>query len=484
VSLAVKATRSAAWMFLGGMTSQAVGLFGTLALVRFITPGDYGEAMVAAVVVGTAGQFSSLGIGSFVIVKARDRRDLAFHATFYQLLLGAIAVGAVLLFRGNIGNWVHAPAMARYVPGMALSMMLDKLWLVPERTLMREMRFKIVALSRTAGELTHTSTALVLAILGWGGMAIIIGNIARSTIRAGILCTVVDRRDWFEPSPITRKSSSELFVFGVPLSIGSLSSYASRKWDNLLVSHFFGPAVMAAYNLAYSLAETPSALIGDQVVDVILPSLTRVEPSGREDALQRGAALMSLITSPLAVGLGAVSVTVVSSFLDQRWVSVGPMLAVLSVISVTRPPAWISGAYLQARDRSTHAMALEILNAAAILISVGVLSHFGALWACIGVGIGTTIRAVAGAYVIRAVDGISAWRFLSGQLGPLVACAPMVGAVLGIRWVLHHFGIEIRFLNLAIEVTAGGLAYLGGVFIFAGETARDFIHLAHLRRVR
>jgi PST family polysaccharide transporter len=464
-------------MFAGGMGSQAFGLISTMLLVRFVGMVDYGEAIAAAVVMGTAAQFSTCGIGQFVIVKARDRRDVAFHGTFFGLVLGFIAIGLVFALEGPLSRWIHSPGMARYMPGMALSMIIDRVGLVPERQLMGEMRFRPVAVGRTLGEFCYSGTSLVLSILGWGGMAIVMGNLARSVVRTPILVSAVERRAWLQPCPIRKELTVEMFRYGLPLSVGSLATYASKKWDNLLVAHFFGPAVMSAYNVAYGLAETPSALIGDQVVDVLLPSFTRVGPDKRESVLQRGAALMSLITAPTSIGLGAVAVTLVASFLPPKLEAVGPMLAILSVISVTKPLAWISTAYLQARHRTGIAMALDVLNVVAILAGVATFGRFGILLTCAAVGVGTLLRALVGAYAIGAIDQISVLRFLGGQVGPLLACAPMVGAVLGVRWLLHHAGIDIKGVNLAIEVVAGGLAYLASAFLFAGETARDFLAL-------
>lgn len=477
MSLAVKATRGAAWLLAGGIASQAVGVIGTIVMLRYVTPEDYGAVIGAVVVLGTAAQVTALGIGQYVIVKTRERPDLTFHATFFQILLAALGITTALVLRHRIAEWMHAPGLVRYLPWMAVSVMLDRVMSVPERTLMRDMRFKEFAFARAAGEFTYVGVSMALVLLHAGGMALIVGNIARSALRATALMRLVDRKTWLTVSPIRAAATRDLFAFGVPVSIGGLAAYGARRWDNLIVTHFFGPAVLAAYNLAYSLAEVVGALIGEQIVDVLLPTFAHVEESKRAGALKRAMSHMSMITSPLEVGLGAVSLTLVATILDARWVTVGPMLAVLSIMSVAKSPASIMSAFLQAADKSRLVMWLEVFNAVTTLAGVLIGAEFGPLWMCAGAGVGTATRAVASVFAVRLVTGTSVGGVFLGLGRPLVAAVPMLLAVLAMRWGLARLGIDVRGVNLALEVLAGGVTYVGAVFLVANGPAREFLDL-------
>jgi PST family polysaccharide transporter len=61
---------------------------------------------------------------------------------------------------------------------------------------------------------------------------------------------------------------------------------------------------------------------------------------------------------------------------------VGPMLAILSVLSVVRPIAWLISSYLQARKRPRLVMWLEGLKALSVLGLIPLFGQFGPLWAC------------------------------------------------------------------------------------------------------
>jgi PST family polysaccharide transporter len=480
VTLAVKATRSAAWMFAAGITTRALGLVGTLLVVRWVAPADYGEALMAAIVVGTASTVSSLGIGQFVIVRTAGRRDLAFHATVCQLVLGVFALGVVVLLQGPLAEWTEAPGLRRYLPALALSMLLDRVWLVPERALMRDMRFRPVALARSSGELAYTTVSLALAVLGFGGLSIALGNVARSAVKAVLIVSAVDRREWLQPSPLRRDSTAELFRFGLPLAVATIAGHATGRWDSLLVAGFFGPSVMAAYSLAYNLSAMAAATVAEHVIDIFVPSIALADPRRRRAGLLRGAAIIALVATPLCLGLAAVSETAVWAIFDARWGSIAPMLAVLSVGATLSPHVGLLCAYLQGCDRSRGAMAVQLVSVTALVASVATVGRLGPVFAGAAVGGGTLATVLFGAVVVRRADGTPVRRLLAVHVGPLLASLPMVGAVLAVRALLARLGSESPYPNLAAEVAAGAVAYCAAIFVVARPVTSDLLDL--LRR--
>jgi PST family polysaccharide transporter len=471
-------------MFAGGLATRVLGLVGTLLVVRWVAPDEYGEALVAAIVVGTASTFSSIGIGQFVIVKAGGRRDLAFHATVYQLLLGLLALGLVLALERPIAGWSNAPGVGRYLPLLAASMLLDRLWFVPERTLMRDLRFRTVTLVRSAGELTYTAVAVGGALLGWGGMAIAAGNVARSAVKAAMVIRAVDRREWLEPCRLRRDATAALFRFGLPLAVGTIAGFAAGRWDNLLVSGFFGPGVMAAYNIAYNLAGMAGGLVVEQVIDVLVPSFARADARGRAEALLRGAALVAVVTTPLCLGLAAVSPTLVATFFEPAWAAVAPMLTVLSAAAISGPMVGLVLAYLQAVDRPRLAMAVQLVALVAVLGAVATLGRLGPLWTCAAVGLGASLCVLAGALAVRAVSGTPIHRLLATQVGPSLACGPMIAAVLAARWALARAALDLRYGALALEVVVGAVAYGAAALVLARTAATDLLGLAEAAFLR
>lgn len=457
------------------MGARAIGLVSTLLLARFLSPNEYGEVSVAAVVVMTATQLSTLGLGQYLIAEQAADRGTAFHVTVFHFFSGIVALALVVVCGRALGVAVDAPHLMQFLPGLVAAALCDRVAYVPERLLVRDLRFGTLSGARTAAELGYSISTVLCAALGWGAASVVAGNVVRSLVRSSLFVFAVRRRDWLEPSPLSMDKTRKLFAFGVPMALGASCQFASRRWDNLLVSHFFGPGPAGAYNLAYNLADVPAIQVGEQIGDVLLPSFARLEPSRRVPALVRSMALLGLVVFPLAVGLGAVAPTLVSVLFDQRWRSIGPMLVLLSALSVTRPVGWTVASYLQALQRPALILWLELLKLIGLMGGIATFGRVSPLWTCGAVGFAFALHALASLVVVARVEALPLRKSLGSLLPALGACVPMVAAVLAVRAGLVAWGEPKPWLSLALQIVAGALAYVGGAFVVARRPTEDLI---------
>ncbi|HEX6766118.1 MAG TPA: oligosaccharide flippase family protein [Polyangiaceae bacterium] len=474
MTLGRTAVRGALWTIAAGMGSRAIGLVGTLVVTRFLAPAEYGEVTVAAVLVMTANQFSTAGLGQFIVARPDAPRGAAFHATVFHLVLGIAALFVLLGFGDRLGAAVDAPRMARFLPGLALGMLLDRVAFVPERVLARDLRFGALGLTRAGGDVAHSVVSVTLAAFGWGGAAIVWGNVARSVVRFVAFVATAPLGEWLAPCRLTLRQTRELLAFGVPVALGSLCAFAARRWDNLLVSRFFGPGPTGMYNLAYNLADVPAIQIGEQIGDVLVPSFARLDGQRRSEALVSSLSLLGLVVFPLAVGLAAVAPTVVAAIFDARWRPIAPMLVLLSALSVTRPIGWTIQSYLQARQRPAYILWLEAFKLVALVAGIVTFGRVSILLTCAAVGVAFGLHALASLLVVRYLDAVPLGRMLSGLAGALAACAVMAAAVLLARSLLGLQGLAPA-LALAVEVAIGTAAYVLGAFVFARSASQELL---------
>src|SRR5687767_3984249 len=175
-SIASRAVSGAMVTTAASLLSRALSLIGTILIVRFISPAEYGEVQSASVVVLTASQFATLGVGPYIISFPRSGRVVAFHATFIHVTLGALALASVWFFADRLGTSFDVPALPRFVPGLVLAVILDRITFMAERPVVRDLHFRTVSASRTAGDLTYSLVSLAFAWRGHGAMAVVYGN--------------------------------------------------------------------------------------------------------------------------------------------------------------------------------------------------------------------------------------------------------------------------------------------------------------------
>lgn len=484
MALSSKTVIGAIWTIGGSIGSRIITLVGTLVMTRFLTPAIMGEVGVASVLVLSASNFSSFGLGQYVVNKPKVGRNVVFHATFYWLVLGLIAFGLLMLLREPLAPFFDAPTMVHYLPGLGVAMLMDRVAYMPERILARELRFRSIASTRAVAEVVYATSAVFLAWWGLGGDAMVIANILQSMLRLVVFLSIVPRRDWLEPCRLTLEHTRDLFRYGFPISIGVNAQYAASRWDGLLFARYFGPHTMGLYTYAYNLASVPANTIGEQIGDVLNPSFAHMDMERRKVALVRATALLGLIVFPLAVGLGAVSESLVRAIFSEKWHGVGPLLMVLSVTSVVRPISSNIFSFLLTCDRPRLIMILEVGKVVMVLVTVVLLAPFGAMWASVGVGGVYTVVAIIDVLVVKWLDDIPVMSFVRATAAPLMACLPMGAAVLGARYGMDAMGWHRPGLQTIVGIIVGVVVYVPSAFLFAGDITRELIGLVRNARRR
>jgi len=367
-------------------------------------------------------------------------------------------------------------------------------------------RTRPVSLLRSLGEVTFAVISVALARAGWGGKAIIWASMARPIVRVIGLSMVTPLREWLSPCRLSWQRTRDMFIFGWPISVASICDFGSRRWDNALIGGRFGEGAAGIYNYAYNLADIPATQIGETIGDVLVPSFAEMDSNERRNrALLLSMRMLILIVAPLAMGLAVIAPTLVKTLFDERWQGVGPMLIVLAVLSVVRPIGWIGASYLQVRNKTRAIMVLEITKPISLLGLIYLfqnldkvaafaglpglahalsLDHRLELLACGAVGLTFTLNSLGFFWTIKNLDSVSLRAQILPLLPPVVACIPMVLAVLAVR---HGMGGMVlpNVLRLALETLVGAIIFLPSALILAPRSSRELINLlkqALLRR--
>jgi PST family polysaccharide transporter len=454
--------------------SRVIGLVGTLLLARYLAPAEYGEVTAAAIVTQSAFGISSLGVGIYLLSNRDLTRAEAFHATCWFLSTGILALGTVWALTEPLAAYFDAPSLGRYMPLYVLSALLDRITFLPERMLLRKLRFRWLSLSRAVTDLAYTALSLILAAFGFGAMSLVWAYLARSALRFAAFVPAVSWREWIEPHRLRADTLRAIIRSGVGISLAQVAYFLMRRWDNLLVSRYFGNATMGTYNYAYNLAEMPSVSIGEQMTDVVGASFPHAEGAKRQAALVRACTMVSLVMLPLAFGLGTVANTIEQAFFAKKWAGIGAMLLFLAVLSAPRPMAQIVQSYFFAGQRRRVVAWIEWLSLGALMGAIATIGRISVLWTCGAVGVVFTLRTLALLWEVKRLDGIPLHRFLVPLFRPLVACVVMVAAILAVRPSLQNLPPVIQ---LAIEVTLGTTVYLAGARLIFRAAATEFLDL-------
>ena len=483
-SIAVKAAKGFLWSVATGLGTRLIGVVGTLYLTYLIDPATMGEVSNAHAAALLAHALSGFGLTQFLIVgesKPGDEDRDAGQVTLLFIGLGVVALGALTAAREPLAAFLHSPALPRFLPGIALSMAIDRIGSIPERVLVKNLEFRSIGLGRTASELSYTIVSVGLARAGWGGMAVVVANVVRSCLYAFAMAYPVPAARWLTIRGVATDRWLAFVRLGIPYWINHAMVLVSRRGDNLIMARAFTPEIVGLYNQGYNVADIPATQVGEQVADVLFPSFRLLPEYERPRALLDALALLALVVFPLSAGLAAVAPAVVGTVLPERWQGVAPYLTILSAVGIVRPVGWALGAYLQGAGNGRAVMTTGLSLVVALFATMPALTAFGPLVASTAVGFTFTAHALVSALAVRRIGGPSLAAIVASVAGPLVACVPMILVVRAAHPILIAQGLA-PFACLGLEVTLGACAYVAAVFVVARppalkllETARDVL---------
>ena len=477
VSLARKAAGSLLWATLASGVSRIVTIGSTFALTRYLTPEVQGEVNLAFVLVATLGATSALGVSQYVAASRDHGPEVCFHGAVLVLVTGLLVMVAAVAGGPAASRLLGAPGMVEHVPGLAIAHLVERCGWVPRSVLVRQMRFRVLGLRVALSEIAFAVSSVAFAALGRGGESIVLGNLVRSVIGLAFLFVVVDRREWLSPHRISREVLRRMLRFGLPLSASWLFRVGATTWDNSFMGYRFGEGAVGIYNQAYRLAELPATSVGDQCNDVLVPAFAKAE--GRE-AKRRGflraASLATFVVAPMALGLGAVSGTLVEVFYPPEYAGVAPFLLVLAPLGLTRMLTALAGAFLQVAGRTRVFAAVDLALAVLVLGLMSVLARWGEVAACAGVLLAFLVNLVLILRCLRP-DGVTIGDVGAAVARPLLAAVVMAGAVFSARGGLAGAGVP-GAARLLVEVAGGAAVYTGMCFAIAPRVVSDFVGLA------
>lgn len=493
------------WSVATGIGSRVISLASTLIVTRYVDPKSYGEVSVAFVVTQVASLVASLGVGQYVSTRQDATKKELFHVAVLFHAGGILALALVYLLRAPLGPIFGASGIEPYVAGYVVATLFERIALIPESMLIRDMRFRTSGLIGTAGELLYSVMVLVLASKGYGGYAIVYSGIARCVLRAALGLWVTDRREWTTPHKLDRATMRGILDYGLPITGARLSSIIARRGDNLAFSTLFGPARMGAYNLAYNLADVPATTVGERIGDVLVPSFAKLAEKDRPSALVRSLSLVGFAVFPLAAGLCGIS-RPLSLFLNDTWqaLDVRMMLLVLSLLSIARPIEWVVRVYLQVAARTRLIMFIEWGKVVLIMAAIFSLGLLGPIAACVAVAGTFLVSALAYVVAVGRTAGVPLPRLLAALARPLF-CSGFVAVALvlldrfAFPWLA--LAVEPRTLGIAaldrfflpswgawvcllLAAPAGAILYLGVTLAVARDQVREIVRLVRSSRNR
>jgi O-antigen/teichoic acid export membrane protein len=457
---------------------QVVVFGGSIALMRLLTPHEFGAFAIVQSVLAIVAFFGDTGVGGALVRQASPPTDRQLSSVFYlQLAAALVLMAAVAAAAGAIPVvWPDLPAdSALLMRVMAVDFVLVSLRIAPMLLLERRLRFGALSLIDVAGGAAFYGVAVVLAVLGWGVWSLAGAVIGRASLVTAIAYAVSGWRPqatfaWAEVRPLMR--------FGLAQQSRNVISLVNDAVMPFWGGRELGVTAVGYLNWARQTAYFPLKMV-DTLRTVGFPLFARLQHDRAlvGESLGRAIHLCALVTCGcvgLFIGLGEPLTRYVFS---EQWLPAVPFLAVFSVaISIGFLSPLVASA-LDAIGRPGVFARVALLWTVITWIAVPIGTSLGGT---LGFAIGYASHVVIGNIVIaevlrRMLPEARVWKRIrvpfAGACLSAAAGRSVLGSFVEGPWSFGAAAIASLMLYVAVVWLGDRRALMQARSLVPGETA-------------
>jgi teichuronic acid exporter len=472
-SLKRQALSGMRWTVSARLLVQLITWPSTIIVMRLLDPRDYGLVAMSTVVVGFLSMFGDPGLAAGLVQTDVLRDDTSRAASALIALINLLLLGVLMLAAPSMAAWYHEPELTHVIRVASLSLLMTAVATVPQAQLVRNLRFKEMALALVAGSVAGSLATILCAILGLGVWSLVLGTLVLSALRSIVIIAYNRSAVWpdfskgFEPV-------RHLMHFSAHMLGNRVLWYCSMNLDVIVLGRMVHSTELGSYSVGANLAAIPGDKAMDAVNRVSFPTLSRMRSNRPQFnyTYERILRMLALYGFLVGWGLAAIAPEFVHVVLSEKWRFAVIPLAMLSIAAPIRMLTAFQNTVCNAAgipQASTKVLGLTCLMLpVGILIGVRVAGINGAAVSCVVV---YAILFFVSTLYTRRVTERDMRDNLRLILVPLVAGISMLIVTWALRALLSvHLQSAVL---LGVEIVAAAVAFLSTAHVLGPAVLSD-----------
>jgi teichuronic acid exporter len=472
-SLKRQALSGMRWTVSARVLVQLITWPSTIIVMRLLNPRDYGLIAVSTVFIEFVTVFSDPGLAAGLVQTQVLRDETSRAASALIALLNLLLLSVLMLAAPSIAAWYQEPKLTPVIRVASLSLLMTALATVPQAHLVRNLRFREMALAMIASSLAGSLATIACAILGMGVWSLVLGTLVLSALRSMVIIAYNRSAVWPDFSK-GFKPVRHLMHFSVHMLGNRILWYFSGNLDLIVLGRMVHSTELGSYSVGANLAAIPGDKAMDAVNRVSFPTLSRMRTQRARFnyTYERILRMLALYGFLVTWGLAAVAPEFVHVVLSDKWRFAVIPLAMLSIAAPIRMLTQLQNTVNNAAgvpQASTKVLGLTCLVLpVGILIGARVAGINGAAVSCVVVY--AIVFFVSTFYTCRVTER-NMRDNLRLILVPLLAGISMLIVTWALRALLFvHLPTAVL---LCVEIAAAAVAFLGTVHVLGPAVLSD-----------
>jgi O-antigen/teichoic acid export membrane protein len=459
-NLRQSAVSGALWSFAESWTNQFLQLIIFIVLARYLHPHEFG-------LVATAMLFCQLFQNTFLAgvstpLIRMTNNDRAADDTGFTLAAGLGLLMAALLFAS--ADWLEGlyamPGLAALVRVLSVGSLLSSLAVAQQAWMIRNLRFRPLALRTMLATGTGGVISVLLAMNGFGAM-----SLAAYYLTSALLGLIVlwSCSPWRPAFAWARGPARDIARYGRHVSATGAINFANENSDVLVIGYVLGPSAAGIYVVGKRAFIAANALLAGALSRLAVPVFSQIhgDPPRLAAAFLSAIKTTSIVTTPAFAGLALVAPEFLMLFFGPQWLAATSVMQALCIVGIIQSLGLYNHALMLALGKPGWQTRLTLLYAVVNLAAFALVARFG-----IGaVALAFAARAyllypLSVAPVMRLIP-VSVPTYLGALRTSVIATAVMAAGVILLRGIVQDWPVLLRLLAL---IAAGGALYAASLF--------------------
>jgi teichuronic acid exporter len=472
-SLRERAFSGVRWTVSARLLVQLITWPATVIVMRLLDPRDYGLVAIASVVIEFMSMFGDPGLAAGLVQTDTLPEATSRAASALIALINLLLLGVLLLAAPSIAAWYQEPQLTQLIRVASLSLLMTAVATVPQAHLVRNLRFREMALATIAGSVAASLATILCAFLGFGVWSLVLGSLVLPALRSAVIIGYNRSAVWPDLSngfaPVRH-----LMHFSAHMLGNRILWYCSMNLDVIVLGRIVHSTQLGSYSVGAYLAAIPGDKAMEAVNRVSFPTLSRMRSNKAQfnRTYERILRMLALYGFLAGWGLAAIAPELVHVVLSDKWQSAVLPLAMLSIAAPIRMLTVLQNIVKNAAG--SPQATTKVLGLTCLMLPLGIVIGAraaginGAAISCVVV---YALLFLVSTLYTRRVTELGMRAHLRLILVPLVAGIAMLLATWALRLLLSaHLP---RAVLLGVEIVAAALAFLGTVHLLGPAVLSD-----------